>query len=266
MTAALHRTEDIKIGDIKIGDVEIVDIDTGLADPADLSRSPAEAGRRIGPPRRRTSVRPGGSTRAPRGPVAGEPTGPDAAPGAPRSGHLVTIAGGRAGRADLPSARGSAALVTSVGSLDVERGRIAPLRLGSAGRLAPSASRAGAPAPSSALRLTLRARRLIAAVALLCAAGVGVAAVDLLADVLPHTAANAATAADTADAGQGSIPGARGTLVSGQTLTVAAGDTLWSIAAELAPEADPREVVAEIMTLNGLSAPDLTAGQVLLLP
>lgn len=43
------------------------------------------------------------------------------------------------------------------------------------------------------------------------------------------------------------------------------GETLWSIAEELAPDHDPREVVAAIRELNDLSG-GLVAGQQLLLP
>lgn len=43
------------------------------------------------------------------------------------------------------------------------------------------------------------------------------------------------------------------------------GDTLWSIAEELAPDNDPREVVAAIREVNDLSG-GLVAGQQLLLP
>jgi hypothetical protein len=43
------------------------------------------------------------------------------------------------------------------------------------------------------------------------------------------------------------------------------GETLWSIARDLAPDNDPREVVAQIRELNDLSG-GLVAGQQLLLP
>lgn len=49
-----------------------------------------------------------------------------------------------------------------------------------------------------------------------------------------------------------------------QTVVVP-GDTLWSIAEELAPDHDPREVVAAIREVNDLSG-GLVAGQQLLLP
>ena len=50
------------------------------------------------------------------------------------------------------------------------------------------------------------------------------------------------------------------------TVVVGAGDTLWGIAESLAPTADPREVIHEIMQLNGLRDPVVQPGQRLALP
>jgi Tfp pilus assembly protein FimV len=50
------------------------------------------------------------------------------------------------------------------------------------------------------------------------------------------------------------------------TVTVHAGETLWDIAARVAPHADRRALVAQIETLNGLSTGRLVAGQQLRLP
>jgi hypothetical protein len=51
------------------------------------------------------------------------------------------------------------------------------------------------------------------------------------------------------------------------TVRVAPGDTLWELAGEVAPSADLRDTVADIMALNGLdSAADIRAGDVLLVP
>jgi Tfp pilus assembly protein FimV len=47
------------------------------------------------------------------------------------------------------------------------------------------------------------------------------------------------------------------------TVTVIAGDTLWSIASRLAPDRDPRAEVADLQRLNGLAGVALSAGQVL---
>jgi LysM repeat protein len=49
--------------------------------------------------------------------------------------------------------------------------------------------------------------------------------------------------------------------------TVAAGDTLWGIARQVAPASDPRATLGEIRSLNGLSNGHvLQAGEVLMLP
>ena len=47
---------------------------------------------------------------------------------------------------------------------------------------------------------------------------------------------------------------------------VQSGDSLWSIAAELAPAADTRDVVAEIQRLNQMAAGDLQAGDSIAVP
>jgi hypothetical protein len=48
--------------------------------------------------------------------------------------------------------------------------------------------------------------------------------------------------------------------------TVMPGDTLWSVAKRIAPDNDPREVVAQIRELNDLRSSELQVGQQLLLP
>jgi len=51
------------------------------------------------------------------------------------------------------------------------------------------------------------------------------------------------------------------------THTVAEGETLWAIASGLAaPGEDVRDVVAELVDLNGLAGAQLRAGQQILLP
>jgi LysM repeat protein len=49
-------------------------------------------------------------------------------------------------------------------------------------------------------------------------------------------------------------------------LTVADGESLWRIAESIAPASDPREVISEIMRLNGLEDSTVTPGQRLALP
>jgi nucleoid-associated protein YgaU len=53
---------------------------------------------------------------------------------------------------------------------------------------------------------------------------------------------------------------------TGQTVTVAAGDTLWSIASTRYPDADPRQKVFQIERLNRLSGETIEPGQRLALP
>jgi hypothetical protein len=57
--------------------------------------------------------------------------------------------------------------------------------------------------------------------------------------------------------------------VSGATLeyvSVAPGQSLWQLAQQVAPQADPREVVADILTLNRLASADVQPGQELAIP
>jgi hypothetical protein len=49
-------------------------------------------------------------------------------------------------------------------------------------------------------------------------------------------------------------------------VTVAPGETLWSIAGEVAPNADRRDTVARILELNALSSSAVRAGQRLAVP
>jgi LysM domain len=51
-----------------------------------------------------------------------------------------------------------------------------------------------------------------------------------------------------------------------QTVTVAPGDTLWTIAASHCPDSDPRQKVGEIEGANGLAGPTIEPGQRLRLP
>jgi hypothetical protein len=51
------------------------------------------------------------------------------------------------------------------------------------------------------------------------------------------------------------------------TVTVAQGESLWSLAEELAPtNQDPREWIYEVTKLNGLESSDLTPGMRLTVP
>jgi LysM repeat protein len=48
--------------------------------------------------------------------------------------------------------------------------------------------------------------------------------------------------------------------------TVQPGESLWSVAQRIAPDNDPREVVAQLRRLNDLESSQLQVGQHLLLP
>ena len=50
------------------------------------------------------------------------------------------------------------------------------------------------------------------------------------------------------------------------TVTVAPGDTVWSLANRLAGGGDVRSLVSEIISVNSLASVDLTAGQKLRIP
>ena len=97
------------------------------------------------------------------------------------------------------------------------------------------------------LRLTLRGRRVLAALAAVPA----VVAISL-------AMISGGTALANRDAGAPAQ--------SFSTVTVSFGDTLWSIAESVAPEADPRDVVDAIVRLNALDGVSLEAGQSLAIP
>ncbi|MDQ1583227.1 MAG: hypothetical protein QOF36_1281 [Microbacteriaceae bacterium] len=49
-------------------------------------------------------------------------------------------------------------------------------------------------------------------------------------------------------------------------VTVQAGQSLWSIAASLAPQADPRDVIAAVVSLNQMQSTVVTPGERLAIP
>ena len=49
-------------------------------------------------------------------------------------------------------------------------------------------------------------------------------------------------------------------------VSVKPGETLWSIAASIAPEGDRRSLVADIVEVNRLKSPELQAGQKIYIP
>lgn len=50
------------------------------------------------------------------------------------------------------------------------------------------------------------------------------------------------------------------------SVTVQSGESLWAIAAAVAPERDPRDVIADIVQLNNLNAGAVLPGQQLFVP
>lgn len=97
------------------------------------------------------------------------------------------------------------------------------------------------------LRLTRRGRRLLAALAALPAS---------LAVALAVIGGGAALASRETGASAESFT----------VITVAVGESLWSIAEEIAPHSDPRDVVDAIVRLNALDGVTVSAGQRLALP
>lgn len=104
-----------------------------------------------------------------------------------------------------------------------------------------------APVVSTRLRITARGRRVFA---LLASVPVVIA---LAAAIL---SGGGALASGEAGAPAGSF----------ETVTVLPGDSLWSIAEDIAPGHDPRDVVDGLMSLNALSSAVLDAGQSLAIP
>ena len=102
--------------------------------------------------------------------------------------------------------------------------------------------------PATRLRLTVRGRRVLLALAALpLAGGVAFAAVS---------GGNAIASGDETVA----------VTTSFSTVTVMPGDTLWSIASAVAPAADPREVIGEITRLNALPSGEIQIGQQIAIP
>lgn len=104
------------------------------------------------------------------------------------------------------------------------------------------------PAPAATrLRLTTRGRRLLALLAALPA---------VIALAIAIVGGGSALASRDEGAATGSFT----------TVTVAAGESLWSIAEQVAPGADPRDVVDAIARLNALDGVAVSAGQQLAIP
>ena len=97
------------------------------------------------------------------------------------------------------------------------------------------------------LRLTVRGRRVLALIAALPA---------IVALAVAIIGGGSALASRDEGAPAGTF----------ETITVADGDSLWSIAEEVAPSHDPRDVVDELVRLNALEGAVVWAGQRLSIP
>ncbi|WP_026552975.1 LysM peptidoglycan-binding domain-containing protein [Arthrobacter sp. H20] len=102
-------------------------------------------------------------------------------------------------------------------------------------------------ADSSTLRLTRRGRFLL----------IGLPIVLLVSAVLMLTGFFTSPAKASPEGGQGTET---------VSVSIAAGETIWHLATEFAPERDPRDVVSEIVELNSLGTSVLQAGQQLDIP
>ena len=103
------------------------------------------------------------------------------------------------------------------------------------------------PARTTRLRLTVRGRRVLAGLAAMPA-------------VIALSAAAIGGGAALASRDGGAPAG------SFTTITVAHGESLWTIAEDVAPEYDPRDVVDAIVRLNALDSVTVQAGQSLAIP
>jgi nucleoid-associated protein YgaU len=63
-----------------------------------------------------------------------------------------------------------------------------------------------------------------------------------------------------------SVPSAPQPVPASSVVTVRTGDTLWAIAARVAPQRDPRDEVAALQARNHLASVDLVPGQQLTVP
>lgn len=97
--------------------------------------------------------------------------------------------------------------------------------------------------PQPRLRLTARGRRVLLALV-----------VAPLVAVITAVAVNGGVATATSES------------TVTEYVTVEAGQSLWTVAQSIAPNDDPREVIAAIESLNGLETSAVTAGERLAIP
>lgn len=117
-----------------------------------------------------------------------------------------------------------------------------------------SAVRPGAPVRTSPpVRVTARGRALLLALLLL---------VLVIGAVLLTGTGTARAGFDRPAGSHAGSPA----LTSGARVTVRPGETVWQIAQRIAPGADPRETVADLLRVNALQTADVRPGMALLLP
>ena len=104
--------------------------------------------------------------------------------------------------------------------------------------------------PIARLRITRRGYALLTLVA---AAPLVIAALGFAVNGGGAAAANPVSAASLAS-------------VTFEHVTVQAGESLWQLAAQIAPSADPRDVVSDIVHLNQLASAVVQPGQTLAIP
>ena len=66
--------------------------------------------------------------------------------------------------------------------------------------------------------------------------------------------------------GGGATASLEGSTVPFEYVTVEPGQSLWQLAEDIAPQSDPREVIAQFVQLNQLESADVYAGQELAIP
>ena len=76
----------------------------------------------------------------------------------------------------------------------------------------------------------------------------------------------AVAAAVTGIGAIGAAAGTQGSTATFHYVTVEPGESLWQVAQSVAPTADPRDVVANILNLNDLSSGEVQPGQWLAIP
>jgi LysM domain len=66
--------------------------------------------------------------------------------------------------------------------------------------------------------------------------------------------------------GGGASASQHGSSVAQTYVTVDAGQSLWQLAKSIAPHSDPRDVISDILSLNGLDSGEVFPGQQLAIP